>query len=90
MLMPNTVTQVSADTLLPLIFDRRSRCTGVATGRNLGVIVAGGTAPFLAVWLIERTGNLPAPAFFVMAVAVVGLVATASVRRRFARPTHVR
>lgn len=88
-LMMNTVaTQVSAYTLLPLIFDQRSRFTGVAMGWNLGVIIAGGTAPFLAVWLIEQTGNLLAPAFFVMAVAVVGLVATVSIRSRYARPVE--
>jgi MHS family proline/betaine transporter-like MFS transporter len=88
-IMMNTVaTQVSAYTLLPLIFDRSARYTGVAMGWNLGVIAAGGTAPFLAVWLIERTGDELAPAFFVMVVAVVGLLAIASVRKRLARPTE--
>jgi MHS family proline/betaine transporter-like MFS transporter len=87
-IMMNTVaTQVSAYTLLPLIFDKWTRYTGVAMGWNLGVIIAGGSAPFLAVWLIEKTGNELAPAFFVMAVAVVGLLATASIRNKFAKPT---
>jgi MHS family proline/betaine transporter-like MFS transporter len=79
----NTVaTQVSAYTLLPLLFDQQSRYTGVAMGWNLGVVVAGGTAPFLAVWLIEQTGNDLAPAFFVIAVALIGLSAALSVRKK--------
>lgn len=83
-IMLNTVaTQVSAYTLLPQLFDARSRYSGVALGWNLGVIVAGGLAPFLAVWLIERTGDALAPAFFVMFVALIGLIALASARRRF-------
>lgn len=32
-------------------------------------------------WLIERTGNELAPAFFVIVVAVVGLAALFSIRR---------
>ncbi|WNV76581.1 MFS transporter [Geodermatophilus sp. DSM 44513] len=81
-IMLNTVgAQVGAYTLLPLLFDQRSRYTGVAMGWNLGVIMAGGTAPYLAVWLIERTGNELAPAFFVIVVSLVGLAALASIRR---------
>lgn len=80
--MINTVgAQVRAYTLLPLLFEQASRYTGVAMGWNLGVIVAGGTAPYLAVWLIERTGNELAPAFFVIVVALIGLAALLSIRR---------
>jgi MFS transporter, MHS family, proline/betaine transporter len=87
-LMLNTVaTQVGAYTLLPQLFDTHTRYTGVATGWNIGVVIAGGTAPFLAVWLIEQTGNVLAPAFFVIACAVVGLVAVISIRRTTATTT---
>jgi len=51
-------------------------------GWNLGVVVAGGTAPLVAVWLIETTGNVQAPAFFVAVVAVIGLVALLGLRER--------
>ena len=82
LIMINTVgAQVGAYTVLPLLFDKASRYTGVAMGWNLGVIVAGGTAPYLAVWLIERTGNELAPAFFVIVVALIGLAALLSIRR---------
>lgn len=72
-IMINTVAvQVGAYTLLPQMFDRELRYSGVAMAWNVGVIVAGGSAPLVAVWLIERTGNVVAPAFFVMALALVG------------------
>jgi len=84
-IMMNTVaTQVSAYTILPRLFDRQTRFSGVAMGWNLGVILAGGSAPYLAVWLIERTGNSLAPAYFVMGVSLIGLIALISVRRQFA------
>jgi MFS transporter, MHS family, proline/betaine transporter len=80
-LMLNTVsTQVGAYTLLPRLFSPETRFTGVAMGWNLGVVVAGGTAPLIAVWLIETTGNLVSPAFFVITAAVVGLVALIGLR----------
>lgn len=88
-IMLNSVaTQVGAYTLLPQLFDKTSRFTGVAMGWNLGVIVAGGTAPYVAVWLVERTGNILAPAFFVITLAVVGLVTTLSVRAGHTRETQ--
>lgn len=80
--MMNTVAvQVGAYTLLPQMFDRELRYSGVAMAWNIGVIVAGGSAPLLAVWLIERTGNVNAPAYFVMAMALVGFAALVGVRR---------
>jgi len=83
LIMVNTIgTQVGTYTLLPRLFDGEHRFTGVAMGFNLGVVIAGGTAPFVAVWLIERTGNVLAPAFFVMTAASIGLLALASVSRR--------
>ncbi|MGW4339739.1 MFS transporter [Rhodococcus koreensis] len=84
-MMNSVAAQVGAYTLLPQLFDQHSRFTGVAMGWNLGVIVAGGTAPFVAVWLVERTGNVLAPSFFVIALAAVGLIAVASVRKRHIR-----
>jgi MHS family proline/betaine transporter-like MFS transporter len=84
-MMNSVAAQVGAYTLLPQLFDQEARYTGVAMGWNLGVIVAGGTAPYAAVWLVERTGNILAPAFFVIALAIVGLATVASVR-----PDHTR
>ena len=83
LIMVNTVgTQVGSYTLMPLLFDKDVRFTGVAMGWNLGVVIAGGTAPFVAVWLVEKTGNVLSPAVFVIVAAVVGLISVAGVARR--------
>ncbi|MEU6643558.1 MFS transporter [Saccharomonospora sp. NPDC046836] len=67
--------QVTGYSLSPELFPRAIRFTGMSLGWNIGVIVAGGTAPVLCVWLVEVTGNALAPAFFVMTAALVGLIA---------------
>ncbi|SNS36088.1 MFS transporter [Rhodococcoides kyotonense] len=81
-MLNSAAAQVGAYTILPQFFDKPSRYTGVAMGWNLGVIIAGGTAPFVAVWLVEKTGNILSPAFFVMTLAAVGLTALATIRAR--------
>lgn len=81
-LMLNTVaTQVSAYTLLPLMYKPEFRYTGVATAWNLGVIFAGGAAPFVAVKLVQMTENSQSPAYFVIASAAVGIVGVLSIKR---------
>jgi hypothetical protein len=47
------------------------RCgTGVGAGIaiNLTTVVLGGIPPFVAAWLVARTGSLQAPAYFVVAI----------------------
>ncbi len=81
-LMLNTVaTQVSAYTILPVLFEPQYRYTGVASGWNFGVIIAGGTAPYIAVKLVQLTENRQSPAYFVIAAAIVGLIGILSIRR---------
>ncbi|MCK8675426.1 MFS transporter [Rhodococcus sp. HM1] len=89
LMMNSVATQVGAYTMLPQLFDKKSRYTGVAMGWNLGVIIAGGTAPFFAVWLVENTGNILSPAYFVIALSIVGLISVASVRAEHTSETHV-
>jgi MHS family proline/betaine transporter-like MFS transporter len=82
LIMVNTVsTQVGSYTLLPRLFKTEFRYTGVATGWNLGVVVAGGTAPYVSVQLIEATGNVLSPAFFVIGASVIGLASVAAIAR---------
>jgi MHS family proline/betaine transporter-like MFS transporter len=52
------------------------RSTGLAIAYNFAVMMFGGFAQFIVTWLIRETGSPIAPAFYVMAGAVVGLVAT--------------
>lgn len=46
----------------------------------------GGTAPFIATWLISETGSKAAPAWFLVAAAVVALIAMVSSRETAGRP----
>jgi MHS family proline/betaine transporter-like MFS transporter len=62
------------------LFPRQVRYTGVALGFNFGTIIAGGSAPYIAAQLVESTGNSMAPAFWVMGVALIGIVTVATMR----------
>ncbi|MDF3306214.1 MFS transporter [Rhodococcus sp. T2V] len=74
LIMVNTsFLQVAVFTMAPRLFAARHRYTGVAVGYNIGVMIAGGTAPFVSVALAEGTGHALAPAFFVLGVALLGL-----------------
>lgn len=57
------------------MFSTRVRYGGFSLGYNVSVSAFGGTAPFIVTWVIDRTGQQAAPAFYVMAAAIVtGLV----------------
>ena len=50
------------------------RCTVVALGYNVTLGVIGGLTPLVAAWLVERTGDELAPAFLIMATAVISFL----------------
>jgi MHS family proline/betaine transporter-like MFS transporter len=56
------------------IFTTRGRSTWMSTGYSLSVAMFGGFAPFVATWLIEKTGSLLSPAYYVMAAAAASMV----------------
>lgn len=56
------------------ITPRHVRCSAIAIGYNLCVGVLGGTAPLVATWLIQRTHDDLAPAYYVMGAALISLV----------------
>ncbi|OZI78909.1 glycine betaine/L-proline transporter ProP [Bordetella genomosp. 2] len=68
----NCLTGVMASTL-PALFPTRIRYSALASSFNVAIIIAGLT-PTVAAWLVEGTGNLMMPAFYLMAAAVVGLI----------------
>lgn len=55
-------------------FETRSRYLGFALPFNVGAVAFGGVAPYVASWLIDRTGNPHSAAFFLMAVAALSIV----------------
>ncbi|WP_210716622.1 MFS transporter [Amycolatopsis acididurans] len=53
------------------MFPSRVRYTGIALGFNLASMAVGGTAPLICLWLLDITGNALAPAWFLVATAVI-------------------
>lgn len=59
--------------LLSEQFPTRVRYTASAFTYNLAYTVFGGTAPLVATWLIEQSGNRMSPAFYLILIAVFAL-----------------
>ncbi|MCE3550970.1 MFS transporter [Pseudonocardia sp. RS11V-5] len=76
----NGLAQVPAFPQFTELFPRRIRYTGVALGFNIGTIIAGGTAPYVAAQLVQSTGNPMSPAFWVIGVSVVGVITVLTLR----------
>jgi MFS transporter, MHS family, proline/betaine transporter len=68
------------------LFATRVRSSGYSIGYNMSVAVFGGTAPYVATWLVDRTGNEVAPAFYVIAAALITLATVMTMRETAARP----
>ncbi len=66
--------------LIPLIFPRAVRSTGLAITYSLGVAIFGGTATWVVTWLVGATGDPLASTWYVMAASVVMLFAVLAVR----------
>ncbi|MBC3194512.1 MFS transporter [Pseudonocardia sp. C8] len=66
---------------MPELFPAPVRGTGVAIGFNVPNAVFGGSAPFIATFLIQQTGHIASPAWYLLALAVAA-AATAFVLRR--------
>lgn len=49
------------------------RYTATAFALNLTAVVFAGTGPYLSVWLVERTGEVTAPAVYLTVIALGGL-----------------
>jgi MHS family proline/betaine transporter-like MFS transporter len=62
------------------LFGTRIRFSGMALGFNLAAALVGGTAPYIAQWLIGATGSPLAPAYFLIAMALVTLAAVGLLR----------
>ncbi len=59
--------------LLCEVFPTHTRYTAAAITYNMAYTLFGGTAPFVATWLIEQSGNPMAPAFYLGAISLAAL-----------------
>lgn len=64
----------------------RVRVSAIALGYNLTLGIIGGTAPLVAAWLIDETGDPLAPGFFVAAAGAVSFVALRFFKETAGRP----
>jgi MHS family proline/betaine transporter-like MFS transporter len=68
------------------LFPARVRASGFGLGYNFAAIAGGGPAPYLATWLIAVTGQPQAPAWILVAAAIVSLATALSVKETANRP----
>jgi len=62
-------------TMLAELFPTRVRNTGLALSYNIAVAIFGGFGQFIVAWLIIETGDVLAPAYYVLGAAVIGAIA---------------
>jgi len=59
------------------LFDTRVRYSGLALAREVSAPFAGGVAPFIATYLLSRTGTYWPIALYMIVLALISLVALA-------------
>lgn len=60
--------------MIPELFPKHVRATGIALTYVVSASFFGGFSPFIASWLVARTGDVLAPAWYVAAACAVSLV----------------
>ncbi|WP_457639938.1 MFS transporter [Persephonella sp.] len=73
-------------TTLVEIFPTNIRNSGYSIGYNLPFAIFGGTAPLIATYLIKITGDINAPAFYLIFAAVVAFTAGITLKETANRP----
>ena len=81
-----TVNDGTLPCFLSEIFPTKVRYSGFAFSFNTANALFGGTAPFVATWLIGLTGSKLAPAWYLVAAAAVALVAMLLARETAGKP----
>jgi MFS family permease len=81
-----TFTAVPNIVMLPEMFPREIRATGMSIVYCLGVSIFGGFAQFFATWLIQLSGSTLAPAWYLIGCGVVSLLPLPFMRETAGRP----
>jgi len=68
------VQTVPGITMLPEMFPKAVRASGMSLVYSVGVALFGGFAPFISTWLLNATGSKLAPAWYLVAMTVVSLL----------------
>ena len=62
-----------------------TRAVGIGFAFSISVTVFGGFAPFVATWLIALTGDPLSPSYYLMATALLSIMALTAIKRRAPR-----
>ncbi|EJN05823.1 MFS transporter [Phyllobacterium sp. YR531] len=65
-----------------------SRTTGMSVGYGLAVAVFGGSAPFIATWLVGVTNSPASPTYFLILTAILSIIAIARVPETSRQELH--
>ncbi|MBF0442800.1 MAG: MFS transporter [Oligoflexales bacterium] len=57
------------------MFPPRVRYSAIGLGYNISLCLFGGTAPFVATWLLKNYGGISAPAFYLVILSALNLLA---------------
>jgi MHS family proline/betaine transporter-like MFS transporter len=68
------VQTVPGITMLPEMFPKHVRASGMSLVYSVGVALFGGFSPFISAWLVNATGNKLAPAWYLLATTLVSLL----------------
>jgi MFS transporter, MHS family, proline/betaine transporter len=63
-------------------FPVKTRAVGVAFAFSMSVTIFGGFAPFVATWVIAQTGDPLSPSYYLMATALLSIIALMAIERR--------
>ena len=70
---------------LPAMFPTHIRYSALASAFNISVLIAGLT-PTIVAWLVESTHNLYMPAYYLMVIAVGGLITGVTMKETANKP----
>jgi len=76
-LVPHDMMYGPQAALIAESFTGRLRYSGASLGYQLASVIAGGPAPLIAAWLFAKYGTAYAISFYILACAVLSLIATA-------------
>jgi MHS family proline/betaine transporter-like MFS transporter len=68
------------------MFPTNVRYSALGVSYNLAVAAFGGTAPFIATYLISRTGNNLAPGIYLIVAAVITLIVVSRMKETYREP----
>ncbi|SAK84523.1 general substrate transporter [Caballeronia glebae] len=71
---------------LPALFPTKIRYGALAIGFNVSVSLFGGTTPLVTAWLVDKTGNLMMPAYYLMGASIIGIVSVLALHETAKKP----